>query len=151
MKHAILTFALLLLILPAGRAARASNLDSLDPSAVAQLESKASHAELREQTFLYTQLVHVYSQLAGQQLAAGDSGKAHATLKKMEDFIGRIQIGLSADAHKLKRSEMLLEAASFRLSQLAHHASSEDQPALTATVQQIDKVHGQMLTQVFAH
>lgn len=150
MKRIILTFASLLLILPTP-AARAANLDSLDTLSVAQLESKASHAGAREQAFLYTELVHVYSQLAGQQLAAGQSGEAQATLKKIQDFIGRIQSGLSADAHKLKRSEMLLEAVSFRMSQLAHHASSEDQPALTATVQQIDKVHSEMLSQVFAH
>ena len=151
MKRAILTFASLLLIVPVIHSARAANLDALDPSAVAQLELKASHAGVREQTFLYTELVHVYSQLAGQELAGGQSGQAHATLKKMQDFISRIHMGLSANAHKLKRSEMLLEACSFRMSQLAHYASSEDQPALTATLEQIDKVHEEMLTQVFAH
>lgn len=151
MKRATLRLVCFLLLLLPVTYAEAANLDNLDATAVAQLEAKASRAGVREQAYLYTELVQVYSQVAGQQLAAGNSQQAQATLKRIQDYIGRIAASLSGNAHKLKRSEMLLEAASFRMTQLAHHASSEDQPALTATLEQIDKVHAQMLTQVFAH
>ena len=151
MKRTIVrTVLLLLLILPCAAAA-GENLDNLDATALAQLETKASHASPREQSFLYTELVHVYSQLASRQLTAGDVDQAQVTLKKIQDYIGRIQSGLTRDAKKLKNAEMLLESARFRMGQLAHRVSTEDQPAVTATLQQIDKVHEQMLAQVFAH
>lgn len=152
MKTAIVrTIVLLLLIIPGMRTAAGENLDNLDSAALAHLEDKASHASPREQSFLYTELVHIYSQLAGQQIAAGQTNEAQTTLKRIQLCISRIQTGLTTHAKKLKNAEMLLESASFRMNQLAHRVSSEDQPSVQATLAQINKVHDEMLTQVFAH
>jgi len=133
------------------RAAAAENLDNLDAVHLAQLEDKASHASPREQSFLYTELVHVYSQVASQELAAGQTSQAQATLMRIQICIDRIQKGLTSNSKRLKNAEMLLESASFRMNQLAHRVSSEDQPSVQATLKQINKVHDEMLTQVFAH
>ena len=152
MKIAILKIAaLLLFVLSALQIAAASNLDNLDSDARAQLELKASHAGPREQPYLYTELVHVYSQLAAQQLSQGETEKARASLKQIELYIDRIKLSLSEKAKNLKHAEMLLEAASFRMDQLAHHVSGEDQPSVQATLKQMNLVHDQMLGQLFAH
>lgn len=152
MKIAIIKIAsLLLFVLPALHAAAASNLDNLDPDARAQLEQKASHANPREQTFLYTELVHIYSQLAAQQLTQGETDKARASLKQIQVYVDRIKAGLSEKAKNLKHAEMLLEAASFRMTQLAHSVSSEDQPSVQATLKDMNLVHDQMLGALFAH
>lgn len=152
MKSAIIRTVLLTLLLAPGlRAAAAENLDNLNSAALAHLEEKASHARPRDQSYLYTQLLHVYSQVAGQQLAAGQVTEAQTTLKRIQLCISRIQSGLTSHAKKLKSAEMLLESASFRMNQLAHRVSSEDQPSVQATLAQINKVHDEMLSQVFAH
>lgn len=152
MKVAIARIALLLIfVLPCFRSAAGENLDHLDAVALAHLEDKASHAAPRDQSFLYTELVHVYSELAGQQLTDGDTDKAQATFQKIQLCLTHIQTGLLANAKKLKNAEMLLQACTFRMSQLAHRVSSEDQPTVEATLQQLNKVHDQMLAQVFAH
>lgn len=152
MKVAIVrTMLLLLLMIPGVVAAAGETLDNLDAAALAHLEDKALHASPREQSYLYTELVHVYSQLAGRQLAAGDTNQAQATLKRIQFYIVRVQSGLTSKAKKLKSAEMLLESASFRMNQLAHRVSTEDQPSVQATLKEINKVHDEMLTQVFAH
>ena len=152
MKIAIIKIAALLLcVLPALHAAAGSNLDNLDSQSRAQLELKASHANPREQPYLYTELVHVYSQLAAQQLTQGDTDSARATLKQIQLYIDRIKRGLSEKAKYLKHGEMLLESASFRMGQLARSVSSDDQPSVEATLKQMNLVHDEMLGQLFAH
>ncbi len=142
---------LLLLTLPNARAFASSDNLALDAAGLAQLENRADHAAPREQCFLYTELVEVYTGVAARQLAAGDIEQASVTLKRVQSFAERIHIGLARDSKRLKNAEMRVHAASYRLGQFLRDVSTEDKPVVESTLKQLEKVHDELLTQVFAH
>ncbi len=141
------------LILGLPCACSASSHDDLatDAAGLQLLEQRAEHAEARQQAYLYTELVQAYTQMAGKQMAAGEMDHANATLKRIQHFAALIHEGLAKDARKLKDAEMLMHSASFRLKQCLRAASDEDQPAIASTIKELDKVHEELLAQVFAH
>ena len=132
--------------------ARASNNDlSLDAAALTQLEDRAEHAAAREQCFLYTELVHVYTQVAGRQMAAGEMEQASATLKRIQSFATHIHMGLAKDTKRLKNAEILMHSTVRNLGEYMHHVSSDDRAVVESTLKQLDKVNDELLAQVFAH
>ncbi len=142
---------LLLLALPSARAFSSHDDISLDPAAIAEMENRADHAGQREQCFLYTELVQIYTEVAGRQLAAGETEQAHTTLRRIQHFTELIHAGLARDTKRVKDAEKMVHMATYRLGQYMHHASSEDETAFAATLKQLDKVHEELLAQVFAH
>jgi len=139
------------LFVPAVGHAASRDESALDSATLHMLEMQAERAEAREQAFLYTELVQVYTQVAGLQLAAGEQDKANATLKRIDHFAERIHSGLAHNTRKLKDAEKMMEASTYRLRQFLRLVSGEDQQAVAATIHQLDKVHNELLTQVFAH
>lgn len=149
-RIAILSVLLLFLAIPAARAA-SSDDTLLDAAQLSQLELRAEHAAAREQCFLYTELVHNYTAIAGKQLAEGDTEKANASLKRVQGFASHIHSALARDTSKLKNAELLIHAASRNLGEYLHHASDEDKAMVQATLRQVEKVNEELLAQVFAH
>ena len=147
-RIAILSALLLLCGLPA---ARASDDTLLDATQLTQLEARAEHAALKEQCFLYTELVHNYTAIAGKQLAEGDTEKASLTLKRVQGYTTRIHAALARDTSKLKSAEILIHSASRNLGEYLHHASYEDKAMVEATLRQVEKINDELLAQVFAH
>lgn len=144
----VLLSALLLLTLPA----RAANKEApQDAQAVSQLELRAQQASPREQCFLYTELVHSMTELAGQQMLAGEDEQASATLRQVDHYAHLIHLGLSRDTKRIKNAQMLMHHTAYRLSEYLHAAPSEDRPVLQATLTQLDQVQDELLTQVFTH
>lgn len=152
LRFAVASAALLLLLAtPAAHAFASHNDDGLDPASLAQLEDRAEHAGPREQCFLYTELVQHYTDVAGRQMAAGDMEQASASLKRVQTYAERIHMGLAKDTKRLKNAEMLMHSATFRLNQFLHMVSTEDQAVVEMTLKQLNKVHDELLAQVFAH
>jgi hypothetical protein len=152
MRNTVASVVVALLVsFPSVCAALSHDDVALDAAGLQQLEQRAQHAEVREQAFLYTELVQAYTQMAGKQIADGDTEHANASLTRIQHFASLIQAGLANNAKKLKDAEMMMHSASFRLRQCLHGASDEDQPAIASTLRELDKVHEEMLAQVFAH
>jgi hypothetical protein len=86
---------------------------------------------------------------AGRQLSSGDSGQASETLKLVERYAEKIQIGVGDDSKKLKNAELLIRRTSFRLKDILGGASPEDRETLEATLRQLNQVQAQLMTQVF--
>ncbi len=149
-RIAILSALLLFPLLPAAHAAASDDV-LLDATQLTQLEAKAEHAAAKEQCFLYTELVHNYTAIAGKQLAEGETEKAGATLKRVQGFAAHIHAALARDTSKLKNAEMLLHTASRNLGEYLHHASNEDKAMVEATLRQVEKINDELLAQVFAH
>lgn len=122
-----------------------------DPAAIAQLEEKASHANPREQCYLYTQLVQTMVEAAGHQMLDGDSQQATATLKRTEQYSQLIHLALARDTKKLKDSEKMMERTTERLGEYLRRTSGDDRVAMEATLRQLDHVHDELLVQVFNH
>ena len=144
------TVVLLLLSLPSARAFTTHDETALDSAAIAQLEERALHAEAREQAYLFTELIQVYTQMAGRQIAAGEMDQANATMVRIQSFAGHLHGVLAKNTKKLKDAEMMLHTASYHLTQYMRTLSSDDKPAIESTLKQLDKVHEELLAQVFA-
>lgn len=120
------------------------------PQLIQQLEQRASLASPKEQCFLYTELVHSMTELAGKQMLDGDVDHASATLKKVEHYAHLIHLGLARDAKRLKNAELLMHHTTHRLGDYMHAASGDDRSVLQATLKQLDQVQDEILNQVFA-
>jgi hypothetical protein len=130
--------------------ARAYAVDErIDPQALAALMAKADSAQPKEQCFLYAELVHQMTELAGQQYSAGDDDHASQTLRQVQKYAEKIHMGVASDAKKLKNAEELMRHTSFRLSGILNAASYEDRQALQATLKQLEQVQTELMMQVF--
>ena len=148
----ILRFAFLLsLPLLLATPSRAANVDDNLPNAqaVLALELRAQQANPRDQCFLYTELVHVMTEIAGKQMLDGDVDQATATLKKVNDYAKLIHMDLSSNSKRVKNAEELMHHTSYRLGEYLRKASNEDRDTLQATLKQLDQVHDELLAQVF--
>lgn len=146
----LLTLPLFLSVTPAARAA-SSNEVLLDSAALLQLEARAQAAQPREQCFLYTELVHNLTELAGRQIADGHDDEASATLRHIDDIAQRIHMALARDTKRLKNAELLLHHTTRRLSDMLHAAPGDDRPVLQSTLQRLDTVQSELLSKVFEH
>lgn len=131
----------------------ASSIDENTPDAqaLAQLELRAQQAGPRDQCFLYTELVHTMTELAGRQMLNGDIDQASNTLKKVNRYAQLIHMDMASNSKRLKNAEMLMHHTTYRLGEYLHKASSEDQDTLKATLKQLNQVHEELLAQVLKH
>lgn len=146
-----LTFLLAFLFSGPAHARAAINELLPDEQVLSQLELHAQQAGPREQCFLYAELVHTMTELAGKEMLEGDIERASATLKRVEHYAQLIHMGLANDTKRLKNAEMLMHHTTHRLGDMAHAASSEDRETLQATLKQLNQVQDELLTQVFKH
>src|SRR3984885_1881045 len=149
----LLRFSLLVLLLSFSLPARSSSVDENLPAAqaLAQLELRAQQASPRDQCFLYTELVHTMTEIAGKQMLNGDVDQASATLKKVNHYAQLIHMDLASNSKRIKNAEMLMHHTTYRLMEYLHKASSEDQDTLKLTLKQLDKVHEELLAEVLKH
>jgi hypothetical protein len=121
----------------------------LDQQAMAALMARADQAQPKEQCFLYAELVHQMTELAGQQYSSGDGDHASATLRLVQKYAQKIHMGVADDAKKMKNAEQLIEHTSFRLTGILNAASYEDRQMLQATLKQLEQVQTELMMQVF--
>jgi len=131
------------------RAAIDENLP--DAPTLARLELQAHQAAPREQCFLYTALVHTFTELAGKQIRAGDMDAANASLRKVEEYAELIHLGLAEDPKRIKNAEQLMQHTAHRLHEYLHFAAAEDQAEIKGTVAHLDRLEDEILAQVFKH
>ena len=149
-----LRFLTLLSLLFCGtRMYAATSLDTMlpDDQTLAQLEQRAQQAQPREQCFLYTELVHVMTEIAGREMLEGNVEQASAMLKRVEHYAQLIHLGLANDTRRLKNAEQLMQHTTYRLNGLLRAASSDDRETLKSTLKQLNQVQDELLTQVFKH
>ncbi len=145
---AVVTVATLLVATSPARAA-----DSITPEeqAIALLESRAAQASLKDQCFLYTELVHSMTELAGHQMLAGDSDRANATLRQVTHYAHLIHLGLSKDTRRLKNAEQVMQQTTFRMSSFLRATSGDDRTNVQLALKQLNHVEEELMTEVFKH
>jgi hypothetical protein len=148
----LLTVVILLCTSVPCRAAREGpSPESQAAQIIAQLELKASHANPREQCYLYTEIVQTMVDAAGREMLNGDSEQANATLQQTQHYTQLIHLALARDTKRLKDSEKMLERTTQRMSEYLNRTSGDDHLAMQATLKQLDHVHDELLDQVFRH
>ena len=130
---------------------RALGIDDkmLDPGAIAALETKADQAQPRDQCFLYAELVHQMTELAGRQYGAGEPEDASATLKLVQRYADKIRLNVAVNSKRLKDAELLMQRTSFRLKDILGSASYDDRQTMDATLKDLDQVQNQLMMEVF--
>ena len=122
-----------------------------DAQALLLLETKADQASPKEQCFLYAEIVHDMTEIAGQELSSGDYTHASQTLNSVRSYAQKIHMGMAEDTKKLKNAEILMRHTAFRLNEILHNASLDDRPTLESTLKQLDQVQSELMLQVFKH
>jgi hypothetical protein len=148
--RSLAVIAATLLLLPCSHL-RAATEKIPDPQALQQLELKADHASPKEQCFLYAEIVHDMTEIAGQEFSNGNFAQASQTLKSIQAYAQKIQMNMADDTKKLKNAEILMRHTAFRLNEILHSASLDDRPTLESTLKQLDKVQSELMMQVFKH
>jgi|HubBroStandDraft_6_1064221.scaffolds.fasta_scaffold411946_2 hypothetical protein len=138
------------LLIPSTRALGA-NEKLPDAQALLLLEAKADQASPKEQCFLYAEIVHDMTEIAGQEMSSGDIRHASETLKAVQAYAQKIHMGVAEDTRKLKNAEILMRHTAFRLEEILHAASLDDRPTLESTLKQLDQVQSELMMQVFKH
>jgi hypothetical protein len=134
-------------------AARASGPDETpwDLVALVQLEHKADVAEAKDQCYLYTELLHGLTELAGRQMAAGQPEDAVFTVRQVDQVAVKLRAAAAKDPKRLKNAEQLLEHTTHRLGDMVRVAGAQEQAAMQVTLQHLNSVHDSLLALVFAH
>ena len=131
----------------------ASSIDenAPDAQALAQLELRAQQAGPRDQCFLYTELVHTMTELAGRQMLNGDIDQASNTLKKVNRYAQLIHMDMASNSKRLKNAEMLMHHTTHRLTDMLHVVSNDDRAVMQSTLKRLNTVQSELLSQVFVH
>ena len=137
------------LLAPTGHASGADNKPPLDPVALSALAAKASLASPKDQCFLYAELVHQMTELAGRQL--NDGQDPAATLRAVRDYTQKIHLNQAKDSKRLKNAQILMEHTAFRLNEYLHSAALDDRPVLESTLKNLNQVQNELMMQVFRH
>jgi hypothetical protein len=119
-------------------------------TALAALQVKADQVPLRDRCYLYVELVSRMTDLAGRQFNSGDSEEASETLMLVQRYAEKIHMDISEDSKKLKNAELLMQRTTFRLNDMLHEVSYEDQMTVAVTLKQLNQVQAHLMLQVFA-
>ncbi len=129
----------------------AADARTLDATALEALAVKAEHASLRDQCFLYAQLVRGGTELADQAIAGGDRAAGALALHSVERYTASLDVALAKDTKKLKDAEILLRESAFRMKAAMLASSLEDRPAMVSALGKIDAVEVKVMGAVFEH
>ena len=125
--------------------------ENIPPAPILQdLEQRADKADIREQCFLYTQLLHSLTELEGQEIGAGDDKAATTTLGSIDRVVNKLKSSENKDARKLKNAESLMQHTTRRLGDMLHLATEDERAAMKATLEKLNHVHDDILGLVFA-
>lgn len=124
---------------------------TMDPSALVQLEQRAASAEPRERCYLYTELLHQWTELAGRAMADGDDTVAATAIEHADSDAARLKAVIERDSKRLKNAELLLEHTAHRLSDMVRVATMDQHDAMQSVLKHLNSVHDELLAQIFAH
>jgi hypothetical protein len=130
-------------------AAFAVNTQPLGMQALRALAAKAEQATPKDKCYLYAELVSATTELASQQMDAGDISDAAVSLKTIQEYAEKIHVDLTSNSRKLKDAQIMIRRTAYRLNELMQDASLNDQPTFELTVKQLNIVQSQMMLAVF--
>ena len=152
-RSVLFVFVVLLASFACARPARASGPDetAVDAATLADMESHAAIAEPRERCYLYTELLHAWTELAGRDMAAGDDPAAATAMQHADADAARLKEAISRDSKKLKNAEQLMEHSVHRLSDMLRVATMDQRDTMQSVLKHVSSVHDELLAAVFAH
>lgn len=151
LAFSLLPLTLLLLSVPP--AARASNPDSeqFDAATLIGMEARAAAAEPRDQCFLYTEILHGWTELAGRDMLAGDDSGTVQAVQHADADATRLKQVINRNSKRLKNAELLLDHSVHRLSDMLRVSTMDEHDKMQAVLKHVSSVHDVLLAAVFSH
>ncbi len=150
MRKTCLSLSVVLLSTCSLGAAFAADNRAVDESTLRALAEKAEHASLRDQCFLYAQLVRGSTELANREIASGDTAASALALHSVETYTKALDTALAGDAKKLKDAEILLRESAFKLRAAMLAASIDDRPAMASALSKVNATETKVMAAVFS-
>jgi hypothetical protein len=149
--RSVVLIAALVAVGATGTTLRASSIDEQPANAesIAALEARASQAQPREQCFLYAQVVHQMTELSLKEYSAGNVDHATSLLKHIQSIAQKIHLSIAGNDKRLKNAEILLSHTAFRLTEMLHASSYDDQQLVKDTLAQVNHAQTEAMMQVF--
>ena len=149
--RSLVPFATLALLAVSAAPVCASGFDDKTPDqqSIDALAIRASHAQPREQCYLYAQLVHEMTEYSLRQYSVGNVEKAAELLRQIQPLTRKIHLSVTDNNKRLKNAEMLLRHTAFRLSEMLHTSSFEDRTLVEQTLAQVNQAQTDAMMQVF--
>ena len=149
----LLSLALTLCAASVPQQARASASPEvgLDVSALTAMEERAAAAEPKERCYLYTELLHGWTELASRNMADGNDTEAAQAIARADADVNRLKAALAKDSKRLKNAELMLEHTAHRLSDMVRVASLDQHDTMQGVLKHLNSVHDDLLAQIFAH
>ena len=138
-------------MLRTAHASSAVNEGNSDATALADLENQAATAEPRERCYLYTELLHNWTELAGREIAAGNDDNARFAMQHADADAAKLKSAIVRDSKRLKNAELILEHSVRRLSDMMRVTTLDQREALQTVLRHVSSVHDDLLAAVFAH
>ena len=153
LRFVVPVFALTLVIFVGVPKAGASavNEPGVDATTLTGLETRAAEAEPRERCYLYTELLHGWTELAGQAMTAGDEDAARTAIQHADADAEKLKSTLAKDSKRLKNAEQIMEHTVHRFSDMMRVTSMEQRDVMQAVLRHMSNVHDELLAAVFAH
>ena len=124
---------------------------ALDIPALTQMEQRAALAEPKERCYLYSELLHEWTELAGRAMLTGDDSAAAKAIAHADADAVQLKTALANDSKRLKNAELLLEHTAHRLSDMVRVASMDQHDTMQGVLKHLNSVHDALLAQLFAH
>lgn len=149
----LLAFLLLSSSAIAPRFARAATAfeNTFDASALTAMEERAATAEPKERCYLYTELLHDWTELASRSMASGNDTQAVQELAHADADANQLKAALARDSKRLKNAELILEHTAHRLSDMVRVASMDQHDTMQGILKHLNSVHDALLAEIFAH
>lgn len=139
--------AIAVLAIPA--CAYSSDDKPIDQETIAALEARIPQAQPREQCFLYAELIHQMTEYSVKQYEAGDVEKTNALLNEIQQIARKMHLSVALKDKRLKNAEILLRRTAFRLGELMHSSTSDEQPVVKETLAQVNRAQNETMLEVF--
>lgn len=124
---------------------------AFDATALAGLEQRAAAAEPRERCYLYSELLHEWTELAGRAMAQGDEPDAVKAIARADADAVHLKAAIANDSKRLRNAELLLEHTARHLSDMVRVASMDQHDSMQAVLKHLNSVHDALLAQIFSH
>ena len=131
--------------------ASAGNEANVDATSLTNLESQVATAEPRDRCYLYTELLHNWTELAGREIAAGNDDAARFAMEHADADAAKLRSTIAHDSKRLKNAELILQHSVRRLSDMMLVTSMDQREALKTVLRHVSSVHDELLAAVFAH
>ena len=138
-------------LLPTAHASAAVTESFSDAAALADLETQAANAEPRERCYLYTELLHNWTEVAGREIAAGNDDAARFAMQQADADAAKLKVAIARDSKRLKNAELILEHSVRRLSDMMRVTTMDQREVMQTVLRHVSSVHDDLLAAVFAH